>query len=680
MVKSESREKLSAAQANRIRQHLDEVLGSAAFIGSKRSRSLLQLLVEDALAGHFDNLHERVIGVRMYGREPNYDTANDAIVRVNVTEVRKRLAQYYRELDTEPAVRIELPSGTYLPNFLFRNAGKSARMSGQTPESAANVAGDNAVESTPIAPLLPAHTQPDVALLSLVSAKEIRPAQKRARTGILIWGLLSVAVTCAVAAALWFGIRGKAPAAAIQEPPPPTVLVLPLTNLSGDRTQEYFADGITAELIADLGQFSGLRTISQTSAMSFKQTHKTLPEIARELQVQWVVEGSVQRSGKHVRVTAELIDAATDHPVWSTSYMRDIGDTLKAQAELALAVAEKIRIEIEPKTRERFGQVRPVNEKAQQLYLQGMMLLQSSTSSAHSEQGKMVQDAMQLFEKAVALDPSFAQPHAAEAEAYSRLVECGILPSSKAYPLQKAEARRAIELNPSLAEGHAELASATIDLDYDWATARMEFHKALDLNPGSVSVRLRYALFLVKSGEPAKAVEEVELCRKLDPLSARLLLEAEYIYFYSRKYDELLALDNDGVGKHIVAEKNNELLGMVSLARGLNGKAIEELKTSQMPTGIGRLGVAYARTGQIEAANATIRTLKTRLDRSGVGTYEIALIYATLGKRNEAFAWLNKGMALHDKGLTYLKIDPCLDPLRSDARFTELLKRTGFAA
>jgi TolB-like protein/Tfp pilus assembly protein PilF len=661
MATRERHEKLSAAQANRIRHHLNDVLQSPAYIGSKRSCALLQALVDDALAGRFDELHERSIGVRMYGRTPDYDTANDAIVRVNATEVRKRLAQYYRELDAEPLLRIELPSGTYVPRFVFQEPCKADSVApAPTP----------AVETT----VLPGFE--DFASLPAQLGVPSAVPQRKWIAALAVVLLLVVGA----ASLLWLGLRPSHPASAAREPAPPSILVLPMQNLSGDSSQEFFADGITDELIADLGQVSGLRTISRTSAMSFKKTPKTLPEIAHELQVQWVVEGSVQRDGKHVRVTAQLIDAATDHPVWSTSFTRDISDTLKLQGELALAIAEKIQVQVTPKTRERFDQARSVNEEVQQTYLQGMVLLQSSTASINSEQAQNIQAAIQLFQRSVQLDPSFAQPHAALAESYSRLVECGAMSYAKAYPLQKAEALRAIELNPLLAEGHAELASATIDLDYGWATAQTEFRKALDLNPGSVPIRLRYALYLIKTGNPVDAVAEVELCRKLDPLSARLVLEAEYIYFFSRKYDEAVALDRDGLAKNIVTDQNNHLFGQIYLVRGDNAKAIAELKPSVFPTGIGRLGVAYARSGQTAAANAELRILKASVDKHGVGAYETALIYTAMGDKDNAFKWLERGFAIHDKGVTYLRIDPFLDPLRSDPRFAELLKRAGFSS
>lgn len=678
MAKKERHEKLSAAQVNRIRQHLDEVLASSAFIGSKRSRALLQLLVDEALAGRFDNLHERAIGVRMYGRAPGYDTANDAIVRVNVTEVRKRLSQFYRELETRPVVRIELPSGTYIPKFCFQTASEAAQSASKMPEVIEEL------RSLETLPVLPGHEEkraPAVESSAPAEAGRAGPVLQKRKKILLRWAPAVAAALAAVACgAVWFAVRRPVAERPTHEAPPPTVLVLPFENLSGDRAQDYFADGITDELIADLGQVPGLRTISQTSAMSFKRTHKTLPEIARELSVQWVVEGSVLHEGKRVRVTAELIDAATDHSVWSTSFTRGIGDALKAQAELALAVAEKIQVEVGPKTRERFGQLRPVKDEAQQAYLQGTMMLQESTANADSRQAINIRAAMKLFERAIELDPSFAQPHAALAEGYSRLAECGAISPGKAYAQQKAEALRAIELNPSLAEGHAELAGATIDLDYDWAAARAEFRKALDLNPGSVSIRLRYALFLVKTGSPDAAVAEAELCRRLDPLSERLFLEAEYIYFYHHKYDQVEALDRDGVARNILRRSNNLLLGRIDLQRGQTGKAIKELQMTSFPASIGQLGVAYARTGQMAAASQTIHRLQQILEASGSGAYDIALIYAAMGNRDEAFRWLDKGFELHDRGVTYVKIDPSLDSLRQDLRFTAVLKRAGFAA
>jgi len=666
MATRERHEKLSASHANRIRQHLNDILQSPAYIGSKRSRALLQALVEDALAGRFDELHERSIGVRLYGRTPDYDTANDAIVRVNATEVRKRLAQYYRELDAEPSLRIELPSGTYAPRFVFREANSTNAASAST-APIPTVSAETSAVLEPVAQL------PVLLPAAPIPAEPVKTRSSKRSIGIAAAVIL---VLLAVPLA-WFALHRHRQVATGQPVEQPSILVLPMENLSGDHAQDFFADGITDELIADLGQVSGLRTISRTSAMSFKKTPKTLPEIARELQVQWVVEGSILRQGNHVRVTAQLIDAATDHPVWTSTFSRDISDIFKLQGELALAIAEKIQVEVTPKTRERFDQTRPVNSEAQQTYLQGMVLLQASTANINSEQAHNIEAAIKLFQRSIQLDPGFAQPHAALAEAYSRLVECSAMPYAKAYPLQKAEAQQAIALNPLLAEGYAELASATIDLEYGWEAAQNGFKKALDLNPGSVPIRLRYALFLSKTGHSDEAVAQVELCRKLDPLSARMVLEAEYIYFYSRKYDQAIALDQDALAKNIVTSKNNHLIGTLDVVRGDNAQAIEELKASRFPTGIGRLGVAYAHAGHLEAANEQIRALKSSVERQGVGAYETALIYVALGDKDNAFKWLDRGFAMHDKGVTYLIIDPLLDPLRSDPRFAGVLRRAG---
>ena len=300
---------LTPAQTGLVRLHLQQILDSHAFSGSKRTQDFLRLIVEHALAGEVDSLRERMIGAEMFGRPIDYDTGSDSVVRVKATEVRKRLAQYYLETDEKTEVRIELPSGSYVPRFTFEPADWKIRphpvvvplvVPGEHAQSAQ---GSSPVQDPPShsAELVPAEQHN---LLQLAS-------QRRPRILIAAaFGLIVIASLAYLAFRKWSadfssrqGIR--------------SIAILPLKNLSGDPTQDYFADGMTEELINDLGQVSTLRVISLTSSMSYKGTKKALPEIARELSVGGVVEGSVQREGNQVRISAQLIDARADRPIWA---------------------------------------------------------------------------------------------------------------------------------------------------------------------------------------------------------------------------------------------------------------------------------------------------------------------------------------------------------------------------
>jgi TolB-like protein/Tfp pilus assembly protein PilF len=450
-----------------------------------------------------------------------------------------------------------------------------------------------------------------------------------------------------------------------------SIAILPLQNLSGDPKQDYFADGMTEELIADLGQLSALRVISSTSTMSYKGTKKKLPEIARELGVEAVVEGSILREANQVRITAELIDARTDHHIWAHTYVRDLTSVLALQGEVAQAIADEISInEQPPEQHVRHPRVWPVNTEAEDLYLQGMLCLNAGDFTG----------ATSYFQKAIDADPNFAQAHAALADCYGWTGEAGGLAYTEAFFKQKTEAARAIELDDSLPEGHAELANAAMNLSWDWATAAKEFHRALELNPSSAIVHQRYAVYLERTGKLPEAIAEVEQGIQFDPVSVRSFRDAGFTYYFSREFDQALGELRKAQERNINLHDDLFLLGDIDAEKGLYAKSISEfLRLGDSPHALGHLGNAYARAGQVHAALNTIRQLEKHVQKNGVGRYEIALVYAGLGDKDEAFAWLEESYKTHNEGLTNLKIDPCLDPLRSDPCFNDLVRRVGFS-
>ena len=298
------------------------------------------------------------------------------------------------------------------------------------------------------------------------------------------------------------------------EPEHHAIAVLPLQNLSGDPRQDYFADSMTEELIADLGQVSASRVISRTSTMTYKGTTKTLPQIARELGVDTVVEGSVLRQGNQVRITAQLIDARTDHHLWARSYVRDLNDVLTLQAEVARTIADQIRIAVTPEERARLARPRTVDPEAQELYLQGMQALGTGNPGS----------AIGYFQKAIDKDPNYAQAYAALANSYGWMGEAGWMPYSEAFPKEKAAAIKAIALDEALPEGHVQLAHAAMNLDWDWATEGKEFKRALELNPNSAPVRWAYSNYLERMGRLPEAISELQLALQLDPISSRAFI------------------------------------------------------------------------------------------------------------------------------------------------------------
>jgi TolB-like protein len=635
---------LTPEQAGLVRSHLKEILASNAFVGSKRAQDFLQLIVEHALAGRYDHLRERMIGAEMFGRPVNYDTANDAVVRVKATEVRKKLAQYYQELTRPAALRIELPPGSYVPQFHW-----------EAPEKAAPAGSESHVAAPP---------QPFPAQQP---AKE--NAQPPAKTGRRNPRVLaaSIAAVALIAVLVYLGMKiwsqNHGAGSDVH-----SIAILPLENLSGDPRQEYFADGLTDELIADLGQVSALRVISRTSSMTYKNTKKTLPEIAHELGVDAIVEGSVLREGDQVRVTAQLIDARTDEHIWAHTYVRDLTSVLALQGEVAQAVADQVKIEITPQEQARLARKRPIDTEAQDLYLLGAHFLNTGDP----------RQAIGYLQEATDKAPNYAPAHAALADAYNWLGDAGWMPYIEAFPRAKAEAAKAVEIDDALPAGHAELARAVISLNWDWPTAEREFQRALELNPNSAAVHGQYGFYLERHGQIQEGLAQVNRELELDPVSSSAYYHAGFADYYARRYDAALA----NIQRSAALEPNPPVLlfptGVIYAELGKYREAIAQFQQlGDQPHALGHMGNAYARMGQPAEARALIAKLEDHVQKTGIGRYEIAIVYAGLGDKDDAFAWLDKAFDAHDKGLTYLKIDPCVDPLRSDPRFADLLQRVG---
>jgi len=445
-----------------------------------------------------------------------------------------------------------------------------------------------------------------------------------------------------------------------------SLAVLPLDNLSGDVQQEYFADGMTDALITDLGQIAALRVISRTSVMRYKGTKKALPEIARELGVDAVAEGSVVREGNRVRITAQLIEAKTDRHLWAHSYDRDLTSVLALQGEVAQAIAHEIQIKVTPEEQARLARSRPVNPEAHELVLRGWYSLYEG------DPYKAIDDFQQAIEK----DPSYAPAHAALAGGYNLLGVHEGVPSLETFSKAKAAAAKALELDDGLAEGHAAFATAVSRLDWDWATAEKEFKRALELNPNSGPVHFWYSYPLASMSRLPEAISEARRQLEVDPFPVGTYIHAGVIYYFARQYDH--ALEQIRKASELDPKADPAwLLGVIYREKGMYDEAVREFqKMGDHPYGLAHLGNTYARAGRAAEARETISRLKERVGKQNV-TYGIALVYAGLGEKDEAFAWLEKAYQVRDMGLTALKVDQCLDPLRSDPRFQDLLRRVG---
>jgi TolB-like protein/Tfp pilus assembly protein PilF len=453
--------------------------------------------------------------------------------------------------------------------------------------------------------------------------------------------------------------------------------VLPLVDLSGDPAQGYFADGMTEALITSLAKIEKLRVISRTSVMQYRGTRKSLPRIARELNVDVVLEGAVLRSGERIRITAQLIHAPSDQHLWAESYERDFRDVLSLQDEIARQVAGQVRIMLTPEEQARLERARPVDPQAHELLLKGRYHRSKRTEES-------VKKALSYFDRAIASDPTWAEGYVGVADCYNMLGYYNALAPQEAYPKAESAARKALELDPSVAEAHAALGVVKRDYEWDWPGAEQQFQRAIELNPGCVEAYHWRGSLLGMQHRHAEALKDKEKALSMDPLSAIFLTDVGRMHYFEQRYNPALehyqaALDIDPqfFFAHI-------LLAQAYLQKGMFKPALSALKiaarlTNDSTFALARLAQGHAIAGEREKARSLLKRLHNMAARKYVAPFEIALIHAGLQDHDEAFAWLQKAFDQRSIWLGYLQVEPQLDPVRHDPRFQELVRRVGFA-
>lgn len=457
-----------------------------------------------------------------------------------------------------------------------------------------------------------------------------------------------------------------------------SLAVLPLENLSGDPAQDYFADGITDELTTNLAQIRSLRVISRTSAMQYKGTKKPLPQIARELEVDAVVEGAVVRSGNQVKITAQLIHAATDRHLWAKSYERDLRDVIGLEREAAQAIATEVRAELTPEESNHLASGRTVSPEAYEGYLKGRYYSSKGTSVG-------INKAVEYFQQAIEKDPNYALAYAGLADAYNLLgfgVVSGLPPKEAAHKA-KAAATKALALDDTLSEAHAALGFTKFLYDWDWEGTEREYRRVIELSPGSAIGYHRYGLQLGLRGRFDEALAKIKHAQQLDPLSPEnnrfvmvSLLRAGQSDQAMEQARKMLELHPDSFHTHLG-------LGMAYVQERKYAEAIVELqKASDISGGTASarslLANAYVGLGNKREAEKILNELK-RLSNPGILAYQIAVVSADLGRNNEALAWLEKGYEERCAAMVHLKVDLRLSALHSDPRYQDLLRRIGLA-
>ncbi len=457
--------------------------------------------------------------------------------------------------------------------------------------------------------------------------------------------------------------------------------VLPFENLTGNAEQDYFSDGLTEEMITQLGRLDPQQfgVIARTSVMHYKHSTIKLDQIGRELGVHYVLEGSVRRDAQKVRINAQLIEVGRQTPIWTREYDRELSDLLATQAEIALEISDEIELTLGGPKRNAHLNKPPLTPRAYQAYdsyLKGLFCWNKRTVPGF-------QQAIEYFQQAIDKDPKYAPAYAGLANSYTLLSAYSFTLPSVYMPKARAAALRALQLDDSLPEAHVALALIIENYDWDWNASEKEYRRAIELNPNYATAHHWYAEFLTWRGRFAEALRESELARTLDPLSLIIASDHAAIFYYSRQYDQSIEqfraiqeMDPGFLRAHMIVD--------VYIEKGQFAEALDDLDKWHRGSGDGpavwtMLAYVYGRTGQKVKALEELRKLETENRNRQIDPAALALANLGVGDKEAAMRWLEQAYAQHSTVLVTLKVEPAYDPLRSDPRFGELLRRVGLA-
>jgi TolB-like protein len=522
--------------------------------------------------------------------------------------------------------------------------------------------------------IAPVERSPDSAEAAVVDHQK-RPKAIFQRRWIAIVLLVPIVIgAVAVALLLGLNVRGWGDRVFMRSPKPQiqALAVLPLTNLSGDPEQEYFADGMTDSLITELGKISSRRIISRQSIMQYKGSKKGLPEIARELNVDAVLEGAVEHSGGRVKITVHLAQASPERQLWAQEYNRSIRDVLSLQGEIARAIADEIQVKLTPEERTRLGISRPIDPEAQDHYLRGLYFASKYTELSS-------QTAIAHFKTAIEKEPTYAPAYAELALAYFWLgnPEQGGPSARETNPQAKVAVTKALELDPSLARAHLALGLILLNPEWNWSGAENQYRIALNLNPSCAFCHFQYGVLLSGLGRNDEAIAQINQAIELDPLCSGYRNWLAAIAFFSRKYDLSMKLA-ENLGDEFAysmgvcyAQKKMYPEAIASLEKGLG-------RTGRYTGDLGTLALVYGLAGRKSETKKIIGELKERSRHHYVFPSVFAYAYLGLGDKDQALTYLEQAYEEQDPALFLLKVSPFLDPLRSEPRFQELLRRVNF--
>jgi serine/threonine protein kinase/tetratricopeptide (TPR) repeat protein len=486
-----------------------------------------------------------------------------------------------------------------------------------------------------------------------------------------------IVLVLAVAAVLiWRFIPKKETGPAATATAKKSIAVLPFEDLSASKDQEPLADGIPETLINALSSIEGLHVSARTSSFSFKGKQQDIREIGQKLGVETLLEGSIQVAANKLRIMVRLINIDNGFPIWSQDYNKTVDDVFSIQDDIAQSVVKALKIKLLGEKQEPIVKSYTANREAYNLYLQGRYFWE--------KRGKEdVERAVEFLNKAIEKDPGYALAYAGIADSFSVLGDNLYISPNEAFPKAKAAALKALEIDVSLAEAHVSLASVLESYGHNFPSAEKEYKKAIELNPGYATAHHWYAFHLSWVGRHEEAIKEITLARELDPLSPRINANVGLLLYYARKYDKAIEELKKSAGLFPEHATNYDYAGYVYALTGRYEEALSAFNHAlELEASAGELSLwpayCYARSGNRTEAQKRLEKIIESSKKSFVPSTEIARVYTGLGDKEQAFTWLDKAFSENDAKLVYLKVDPTFDPLRSDPRFTALLRKIGF--
>jgi TolB-like protein/Tfp pilus assembly protein PilF len=610
-----------------VQLEVEKVLASPGLVTSERHNKLLRHLVSMALAGRGSEIKEYVLGVELFGRGESFDPQTDAIVRTEVSRLRAKLRTYYSTDGRDDPVIIDLPSRSYTPVFKSREA--------------------------------------------LVTDTALRPVSYQ-RRWLWISAVLLVAGSLIFYESYWLGrasATGVQSAAAADDLN--SVAVLPFVNSDGDPEIEQFTDGLTEEVIETLAEIDGLRVVSRTSAFQFKGKQEDLRTVAAKLNVGAVLEGEVHRSGKHLRITARLVNAAEGYQYYSHVYDHELKDAFTVQREIAAHVANVLRVRQTGQEVARFTK----SADAHRSYLQG---LYHASRVSESE----LLEAIDCFQRAIANDANYSPAYTSLSDAYILLALMNEAPPREAMQRAADAARSAVKTGNTFAHAHAALGSVLALYEWDWAGAEKEFRKAIEGDPNDSPILQQYAMrYLVPQANLDSALFELQLAQQVDPFSPQVMLNRGRVQYFKRDPARALKTFHTALELDPQLEVAPLALAEAYVQSSLLEQAMETLQESTAPTEdearLAALGSVYGLSRQPERARQVLQQLEEVARHQHVSGYYFSQVYLALGETEPALDWLERAAEERSPLIVYVKVAPQFDKLRAEPRFHALLRRIG---